>query len=533
MKISEVIMNKKITPWLKGQSIFNYVAQHIDTNGVFPGKILPDRIIASSDPNFSLELGTTDAYLSMSSAIDNKQIRDTIYQAVMTFCTNPSTQNEAQLYKTVCNYQCIAYCETLVDSLAQEELPLALVNLAEDWLYNAPQREAVKFAIIICGLFNLETIARSYKIVVKKDLMLLARCEEFTFYVIFALDMSNITTDDDLWEIITHTHGWGKIHAMESFDYNSTAKRDWLLSYGSDLSVTYPGIALLGVQEGHISDFLLRPKLTRKLYQGILKTINNYVLFLIDYDSENENDPELPFYDTYTLINNLLRHAKDYMETLEDVAPLVTLSQELKALAADENWQAISANNCHLLISATEKIIFHKNWLPEITSKLINKDDTINYLAVSFAFAVKVNIRPQLFRLLKKDPLRTGLYEFLLLTDNKKSFHTILNFARENLNIYLKGEHTLDSLLLALSKKNGVGEDIVIASLTSIYDSPRSYALNVLEGWDDQYITPEIKAALVRAKAMSQHPFLPLRIDALLKKETLDLTSFISALANM
>ena len=526
-------MNKKENPWIKGESIFNYVSRHIDAEGFFPGKSLPDRVIVSSDPNFSLELGTTDAYLSMSSAVDNKKMHDLVFQAIMTFCDASSEQNEAYLYKIVCKYQCIAYCETLVDTLAQEELPLALMHLAENWLHNAPQREAVKFAIIICGLFNLDTIARSYKLYLKKDLMLLARCEEFTFYVIFALDMSNITTNDALWEIITKTRGWGKIHAMESFSYDSKSKRDWLLSYGSDLSVTYPGISLLGLQEGHILEFLERPHLTPTLYHGILKTINNYIFFLIDYDVDNENDPELPFCDTYTLITHLLRHAQEYNETLEDTAPLVTLSQELKVLADEEKWQAISANNSHLLISSVENLIFHKDWLPEITAKLLDPDGTINYLAVSFSFAVKVNIRPKLLSLLKKDPLRTELYEFLLLTKDKKSFNTVLNFAAKYLPIYLKDEHALDALLLALAKKNGIGEDFVIAGLTSIYDRPRSYALNVLDGWDEEFITPAIKAALVRAKAMSQHPFLPLRIDAILKKESIDLAVFISTLADM
>ena len=526
-------MNKKTQPWQKGESLFPYVKKNIGVDGFYCGKDLPDRIISSSDPNFSLELGTTDAYLSMSSDIDNEKMQDDVYKKIMAFCEHSSAENEAQLYKTVCRCQCISYCETLIDSLAQEELPLKLVHLAENWLYNAPQREAVKFAIIICGIFNLDTMSRSYELDVKKDLMLLALCEEFTFYVIFALDMSNITTDDDLWEIISHTRGWGKIHAMESFTYDTVPKRDWLLSYGNDLSVAYPGIALLGIQEGHMLDFLQRPHLSSELYRGILKTLNNYVLFLIDYDSENENDPELPFCDTYTLIKECLRHSVEYNETLEDVILLANLSQELKALAANENWQAISANNCHLLISTTEKLIFHKDWLPEISIKLVNEDDSINYLAISFSFAVKVDIRPKLMHLLKANPLRTELYAFLLLTRDKKKFNTVLNFARKHLNIYQNGEHTLDSLLLALSRKNGLGSEFVIAGLTSIYDSPRSYALNVLEGWDEEYITPEIKAALVRAKAMSQHPFLPLRIDALLKKDNLDLSGFISTLNNM
>lgn len=526
-------MNEKINPWQKGQSLFPYVKKNIDINGFYCGKNLPDRIISSSDPNFSLELGTTDAYLSMSSDIDNEQMQEEVYQKVKIFCEDSSAQNEAQLYKTVCHCQCISYCETLIDRLSQDELPLTLVHLAENWLYNAPQREAVKFAIIICGIFNLDTMSRSYEIAVKKDLMFLARCEEFTFYVIFALDMSNITTEDDLWEIISHTHGWGRIHAMEAFTYDTIPKREWLLSNGSDLSVTYPGIALLGVQEGHMLDFLQRPKLSHNLYRGILKTLNNYVLFLIEYDKENANDPELPFSDTYTLINQLLGHSLEYNQTLEDGILLANLSQELKTLAADENWQAISANNCHLLISATEKLIFHKDWLPEISRKLVNEDNSVNYLAVSFSFAVKIDIRNKLIHLLKENPLRTKLYPFLLLTNDQKKINAILDFARKNLNMYREEEHILDPLLMALANKNGLGAEFVIAGLTSIYDSPRSYALNVLEGWDEQYITSEIKVALVRAKAMSQHPFLPLRIDALLKKEALDLAGFISALNNM
>ena len=71
--------------------------------------------------------------------------------------------------------------------------------------------EVLKLAITVTGLHllneeNLNEVERLHK-----DLMLLARCEELTSFVVYALELGHLLENEDLWEILTHTRGWGRV----------------------------------------------------------------------------------------------------------------------------------------------------------------------------------------------------------------------------------------------------------------------------------------------------------------------------------
>ncbi|MDD3395790.1 MAG: hypothetical protein PHQ45_00995 [Acidaminococcaceae bacterium] len=523
-------MTMRQVPWLEGPSLYQYVEKNINKEGIFAPTTLPDTHVIFPDPALTLELGAPDAYFAMSTQEDNKLMTAAVYQELKTFMENPSDEQRDILYKIVCSARCIAYCESLIDMLQSEELPPVLMNLAEDWLHHASNREAVKFAIILCGLCNVKIMSSILHQEIKKDLLLLALCDEFTFFVIFALDISGASTQRDIWQIIYKTTGWGRVHALESAQFDTAVKKNWLLCHGSELNVDYPGISLLCIKEGHMLRALRRAHIERALYLGCLNTINNFLVFVLETAPGDEDEVLYTELRPAELIQEILRHAQEYAHTITDMIGIINLASALKELAERSRWDAIEPNACHLLISQAEKTIFYKNWMPDINAQLLQHDNTVNYRIADFAQAVHIDITTTLFRLLKQNPQDTQLYNYLLLDSKPRLFARVLSFAREHLHQYRLEEDDMQPIIASLYTHPGQGVDFIIAGLTSIYDRPRANALGALEQWGLEYITPSIKVALLKAQNMAQHNLQRMRIDALLHNRVLDMEESLSKL---
>jgi len=525
-------MKTKTRPWQRDNSIFQYIKKHIDEDGFFTGDNLPRGEYSFINPSIGLELGAGDAFVIMSTDEDDKKIMEVVYKAIKDYLQLPNEKKRDNLYQLVAFTQCVSYCESLAVKLESEEnLSDNFMELALEWLYEAPSREAVKFAIVLCGLFGIDELAKGDHTDLKDDLRTLARCDEFTYFVIFAFHLSNIEEELDLWDIIQTTYGWGRVHAMEAAEYDTLEKRDWLLRHGSEIDVHYPAIALRCIKDGNMLSALQKSEIDEELYQGTLHSLNNYMEYLLDLDAENDNLADLAMINTYGLLKEILRHAEKYADSIENLVGIINLSNNLQRLADEGRWETLDANKCHLLISMAEKIIYSKDWLPEIKNKLINSDDSINFLAADFAYALNIDIWDTLAELLYKDPMATKLYEYLLATDNDERYEKILNFARQHLDIYKEDEHDLPPIIKALEIRPGTGEDLLILALTSLYDWPRSCALDVLDAWGTEYLSPEIKAALLKALDMAQHTLLTLRIKSLLDNKVFDLEGAVKIMA--
>ena len=86
-------------------------------------------------------------------------------------------------------------------------------------------------------------------------------------------------------------------------------------------------------------------------------------------------------------------------------------------------------------------------------------------------------------------------------------------------------------IIKALETRPGSGEDLLIQALTSLYDWPRSCALDVLDAWGVEYLSPPIKAALLKALDLAQHTLLTLRIKSLLDNKVFDLEGVVKIMA--
>lgn len=524
-------MKIKTRPWQRDNSIFQYIKKHIDEDGFYTGDNLPRGEYSFINPSIGVELGAGDAFVIMSTDHDDKSIMDAVYKSIKEYINLPDEKKRDNLYQLVAFTQCISYCESLAAKLENEEkLPENFMELALEWLYEAPSREAVKFAIVLCGLFGIDELADGNHAGLKDDLRILARCDEFTYFVIFAFHLSHIEGELNLWDIIQTTYGWGRVHAMEAAEYDTADKKDWLLKHGSEIEVHYPAIALRCIKEGNMLTALQKTNIDEELYQGTLQSLNNYLEYLLDIDPESDHINDLSIINTHGLLKEILRHAEKYADSIENLVGVINLSNNLQRLADESRWETLDANKCHLLISMAEKIIYSKDWLPEIKDKLVNPDGSINFLAADFAYALNINIWDMLAELLDKNPLATKLYEYLLSTDDDERYKRILDFARQHLASYKEDEHALPPIIKALETRPGSGEDLLILALTSLYDWPRSCALDVLDAWGVEYLTPEIKAALLKALDLAQHTLLTLRIKSLLDNKVFDLEGIVKVM---
>ena len=82
-----------------------------------------------------------------------------------------------------------------------------------------------------------------------------------------------------------------------------------------------------------------------------------------------------------------------------------------------------------------------------------------------------------------------------------------------------------------MEPSTGSGVELLIQALTCIYYWPRSCALDVLDAWGVEYLSPPIKAALLKALDLAQHTLLTLRIKSLLDNKVFDLEGVVKIMA--
>ena len=526
-------METRTHPWEQGKSIFDFIKSNLDPDGYFNQEPLQDRAIVTGDSEIFMDPGAADAFLASTKGEEEQTalIGAQIYHGLKAYGEDPTPENASMLYMGISSTPCILYYDSLVDALSEEKIPQPLWHLAREWLYKASSREAVKLAIVICGLYMLNEQDLVVDWQLKKDLIILSRCEEFTSFVIYALELSHQLEQDDVWDMIQHSMGWGKLSAMQSYDFASKEAKDWLVLHGCELVINYPAVSLLVFSKVNIAAVLDQPKLTHAQFQGLTHLFLNYLAFLLGFQQlEPPDTDKLPVLDLYSLLKKYLDHAQSFHTELMDAAGLLNIAEGLRTMVDDEQWDALTMNQCHLLISSLEALIFSTDWLPKIKANLLDEDGEVNLIAIHMAYALDLDIHKELWALLKKDPMRTELYEFLLETQDKRRFNRVLKFAREHLAEYLEDEYSLQPLLRSLENTPGQGQDIIAAALTSIYDSCRDMAISVLEAWPDKNWSPTMRLALFKAREMAQHPLLTLRIDVLLKKRSMDFANFLDVI---
>lgn len=82
----------------------------------------------------------------------------------------------------------------------------------------------VKYGLIMIEKFDLPDQ-------VKDMLRILGRCDEFTLFVVTAMECFP-NANDEIFDLATHVEGWGRIHCVDALEPETDEQRAWLLHEG-------------------------------------------------------------------------------------------------------------------------------------------------------------------------------------------------------------------------------------------------------------------------------------------------------------
>ena len=132
-------------------------------------------------------------------------------------------------------------------------------------------------------------------------------------------------------------------------------------------------------------------------------------------------------------------------------------------------------------------------------------------------FELEIDIWEQVHAYWLAHPLEFKLFPYLLPFTGEHRSERVLNEITHLLPLYSAHEDALLIPLRYLRQFPGVGEQIVYAGLTGLFDWPRGVACVVLEAWGTEHITPYLCDGLRQAMALSNNHVINMRADALLK----------------
>ena len=154
-------------------SIFAYVMDQLDENGIYQGGALID----DPTPSLPRPLGSDDAYIYTAEMPPDLPGAEAVCSMLLAYADEPSATAKAVLEEALIKILCVSVCDPLVELLSEDEVPEPLLALAEDWLYTAHKRELVKYAIVILAVFGLEKLRKEHSENLWDDLVDLCRCE--------------------------------------------------------------------------------------------------------------------------------------------------------------------------------------------------------------------------------------------------------------------------------------------------------------------------------------------------------------------
>lgn len=496
---------------MKKQNLFSYIKNHIDQEGRFTAKTLPDR----PRPTVPHPLGSNDAVFYTSNIPQNVKRGTETIEMVRSYLSNPNPEERHRLYQYVCKQYVANICDTFIESFAEEGCDDLLFDLGRNFFYNAVHREPLKFAYLIFTLYGMRKIAKQDP-ELWQDIKDAARCEEFTFFFFYACRLSGYMPQETVWELLRATCGWGRVYALDEVICSSEEERLWLIRNGCRLEVEHPPAAIRVIRESRLNEYLQAPEIGFAEYKGVALIISNFLQFAIAVTPEMmAEDYNLDGIDFTSLISSFLRHAAVFATGPSEALDAFSVALGMRCINRERNYCLFSADECQMLMAASERIVFSRDWRQDIDAELI-KDDAVNYNVCDLAFELDIDIWQRLFDFWRSHLLETDLFPYLLEDSSEERACKVLSLISANISLYLADEKALLTPLHYLREHPGTGESIIIAALTSLYDWPRGIACALLDAWGPGYITPPLREALYSARRLCNHAIVNARIDALL-----------------
>ncbi len=505
-------------------SIFKYVSEHLDEDERFTASRLPDNLY---DTIFR-ELGSDDAAVYTMNIPPNAEAARRLLKLLRLYLAEPVLPNRQKLYRTVKKMTMAEYCDPFIANFEQEEVNSIAYDLAYRFFYNSSDREPVKFALLLFGLYGMERIQKEDP-QLWRDLVTIAHCEEFTFPFLYACRTTNFTPQKEVWQLLGCTHGWGKIFTIIDCECKSDADRMWLLRHGPEISVEYPPLSVKLLHETRLGKFL-DEQTTPEIFKSAVAILGNYLVMLNSFSAEAiSNQFNISSINIYILLTRLLRQAERLMA--EDENPgyaldVINIGKNIKKLCAEQNYAYFSHNQGELLLAMCDKLAYSRDWREKIAAGLF-EDDKVNYSLCELTYALGLSMWESLYIFWLDHPHEYQLFPYLFSFENDTQLPKLLRSIEKFLPEYSAEEDALLTPLRYLSSYPGQGSSIICAALNSPYDWPRGVACSVLDNWGAEQLTPALRDALHSARRLSNNKVINARIDSLLQSKKFSFEQFL------
>ena len=507
------------------QSLFDYIQQHIDEDGVFTESTLPD----GNDYVNIVEPGQTDAFYYTADMPSSDEDASTILKDLRAYLAEPCISTYQKLYKDLKDMSMAEYADPFIAAFDQDDMNETAFSLARRLLYNARHREPLKFAFLLFGLYSMQHIEEEDP-ELWRDLVTTAHCEEFTFAFLYSCRVTNHISQKAVWELLGCTKGWGKVFAIIDCRCPDDDHRRWLLQNGPDIDVEYPPLSVKLIQATQLDKFLAQPVIDYPCYKSAVAILGNYMMLLLHYKPEAVRENyNLTDINLYGMLKNLLHHALYLSVEAEDMLDMITIATSLRNMQEDNVLYSLTPNQVSELIAACDKMVYATNWEPIIASRLF-EGDQVNYQLADLAYELELDIWQQLYDFWLAHPMEYTLLPYLLSYEGGNRSDKVLARLTEQLPLYASDLHSLVVPLHYLRTHPGKGETILCAALSSMYELLRSCACDVLEAWGPDYLSTTIKDNIYTAMRSSTDDLVQARLTAILQGRKLDIEAFLQRL---
>tara|TARA_Y100001934_G_C12350009_1_gene774830 strand:+ start:109 stop:1755 length:1647 start_codon:yes stop_codon:yes gene_type:complete len=435
---------------------------------------------------------------------DDRLLAKKVVRAISRLFRRPTDERFKLLYDELSSSAALSYVDALLELIIDDKQFHSenLHDLAKRLAVDAPDREVVKVAIAILGLFANEDDASIF--------MTLGRHEEFTLYAAVAIANAVRDSDEALWELAQEVHGWGRIHLVERMAGTDNIRiRQWMLREGYKNNIMREYSAYTCATSGDLLSDLRRPSVEQDLLVGA----GDLLVALIN----GRNGPAfgiLDFQDGAECLENYLRHLEVAPRSLREFLNAKTIFEFLKS--ANTDWEVLrdqgwtSYLHFHLLKS-TEGYLREPVWRSMIEDGLRSAVDEDFLMAAKAALYFCIDTWPEYFNRLEKGK---DYWLEVLQTKDLERLSRVVALARAQLPLtdlssgpslkvapeLLVEEHRqLCTIVQELGRFAGTGTALVLAALKSPVVRNRCTSLKTLADWGRGSWNSEIISGLTQA----------------------------------
>lgn len=504
--------------WRTENSIFRYIASHLNKQGELTLGFLPDENEATMmflPGEFDVLFGAEQSKVTDKKA---RYLTDLLSEIAET----GDKFKEQEFYQLITNPKYGVVIGSFVQAYTLKSFPEEpyLVSFARDLATKSALRNAVKYGMAILG-FCADRSSLD-------DIKILGLHEEFTPYAVLFIDHHSDNPIHDIWDLARKVHGWGRIQSVEHLSHMDIDEsiKEWFVREGFRNDIDNKYLALICARRGELHEMLHRPEIDPRLYNSAAELLQALIA-----DSRPKEGISA-YKHAAVVISDFIRHAKRYANRIVDFIIIRQLKDFLAGLQHNpgayrkNGWDEDIIARCMAGIAV---ILESRDWKNMVSETLKDVHHGNNREAKQAAQYLDIDLWETAWNNLQTNPESYAVWLNVELYQQREHAAELIDFATRYFpfdevasgakNLEGWGQtiyFCLDLLILYLANFSGQGEKIILTGLKSPAVQNRHKAIIVLKKWKRENWSPEIERELLHLRDIEPNEDTRADIDKLL-----------------